>query len=74
MRLKIYRAGSVREAMAQVRRELGPEAMILSTRRSAGGVELTAAFEQVDDAPPEPGAGAGAGGAGAKRRGWVAMA
>ncbi len=51
MRLKIYRAGSVSEAMAQVRRELGPEALILSTRRSGGGIELTAAFEPADDAP-----------------------
>ena len=45
MRLKLYRAASVAEAMAQVRAELGPEALILSTRRLAQGVELTAALE-----------------------------
>ena len=40
--------------MAQVRAELGPEALILSTRRLAQGVELTAALEQeeVHDPPP----------------------
>ena len=46
MRLKLYRATSVAEAMALVRAELGTEALILSTRRIAGGVELTAALEQ----------------------------
>ena len=44
--------------MAQVRAELGPEALILSTRRVADGVELTAAIEPADDAPaplsPQP--------------------
>jgi flagellar biosynthesis protein FlhF len=51
MRLKLYRAASVPEAMAQLRAELGPEALILSTRRAGNGVELTAALE-VDDEPP----------------------
>ncbi len=46
MRLKLYRAASVAEAMSQVRAELGPEALILSTRRVAQGIELTAALEQ----------------------------
>jgi flagellar biosynthesis protein FlhF len=55
MRLKLYRARSVTEAMAQVRAELGADALILSTRRTAGGVELTAALEPADDArPPAP--------------------
>ena len=53
MRLKLYRAGDTAEAIARVRAELGSEAMILSSRRVAGGVEVTAALEQ-DDAPPPP--------------------
>lgn len=51
MRLKLYRAATVAEAMSMVRRELGPEALILSTRRVADGVELTAA---IDPPPPPP--------------------
>ena len=58
MRLKLYRAASVAGAMAQVRAELGPEALILSTRRVADGVELTAAIEPEDEVPallaPQP--------------------
>ncbi len=45
MRLKLYRAACVTEAMALARAELGPEAILLGTRRTAGGVELTAALE-----------------------------
>jgi flagellar biosynthesis protein FlhF len=52
MRLKIYRADTVAEAMAQVRTELGADALILSTRRIANGVEMTAALEPQEDAPP----------------------
>ena len=50
MRLKLYRAATMTEAMACVRNELGAEALILSTRRVAGGVEITAALEGSD--PP----------------------
>lgn len=50
MRLKLYRAPNVSSAMEQLRAELGPDALILATRRVADGVELTAAF-----APPAPG-------------------
>lgn len=49
MRLKLYRAPDVATAMAQLRAELGPDALLLATRRVADGVELTAAF-----APPAP--------------------
>jgi flagellar biosynthesis protein FlhF len=49
MRLKVFRAPAMAEAMAAIRAELGAEALILSTRRCAGGVEVTAALE-----PPEP--------------------
>jgi flagellar biosynthesis protein FlhF len=45
MRLKVYRAPSIPQAMALVRAELGPEALILNTRRWYEGVELTAALE-----------------------------
>jgi flagellar biosynthesis protein FlhF len=51
MRLKLFRAPSMAEAMRQVRTELGADAMILSSRRVADGVEITAGLE-ADDAPP----------------------
>lgn len=49
MRLKLYRAEAIAGAMAQVRADLGADALILSSRRIAGGVEVTAALES-----PEP--------------------
>ncbi len=51
MRLKLYRAPSVSEAMARMRAELGGDALILSTRRVADGVELTAALEPEEPSP-----------------------
>ncbi len=45
MRLKLYRAPSMAAAMAELRRELGAEALILGSRRVAGGVEVTAALD-----------------------------
>jgi flagellar biosynthesis protein FlhF len=51
MRLKLFRGPSMAEAMRQVRMELGADAMILSSRRVADGVEITAGLE-ADDAPP----------------------
>jgi flagellar biosynthesis protein FlhF len=45
MRLKIFRAAALTPAIAQIRRELGPDALILNTRRINGGVEVTAALE-----------------------------
>ncbi len=53
MRLKLFRAATLAAAMGQVRAELGGDALILSTRRIAGGVELTAGLE-VEPAPPVP--------------------
>ncbi len=38
--------------MARVRTELGPDALILSTRRVADGVEVTAALDHDDGPPP----------------------
>lgn len=49
MRLRVFRAPRMSEAMALLRAELGAEAVILGTRRFAGGVEVTAALE-----PEEP--------------------
>ena len=54
MRLKLYRAANTAEAMAQVRAELGVDALILGTRRVQGGVEVTAALEPEDTVPPLP--------------------
>jgi flagellar biosynthesis protein FlhF len=54
MRLKVYRATNMPAAMARVRSELGGDALILSTRRVADGVEITAAIEVEEPAPPEP--------------------
>ena len=46
MRLKVYQAANIGMAMAMVRDELGPDALILANRSVDGGVELTAAHEQ----------------------------
>ena len=43
MQVKRFFAADMRQAMKLVRDELGPDAAILSNRRVAGGVELTAA-------------------------------
>jgi flagellar biosynthesis protein FlhF len=51
MRLKLYRAAKMAEALARLRAELGPDALILATRPVADGVEITAALEPE---PPEP--------------------
>ena len=54
MRLKLFRAPGMAEAMRQVRMELGPEALILSSRRVADGMEITAGLEATPSpvAPP----------------------
>ncbi len=54
MRLKLFQAPNMTEAMALVRSSLGPDALILSTRRVAGEVEVTAALEPALDEPPPP--------------------
>lgn len=54
MRLKLFRAPAMATAMAQVRAELGPDALILGTRRVAGGVEITAALEPHEPPPLAP--------------------
>lgn len=62
MQLRRFRAPRMAEAMAEVRAALGGEAVILDTRRVAGGVEVTAAAAREEPAdwsellliPPEP--------------------
>ena len=54
MRLKLFHAPNMTAAMALVRDKLGPDALILSTRRVANGVEVTAALEPVSNEPPPP--------------------
>ena len=49
MRLKIFHGPNMAEAMAQIRAELGADAIILEQRRTRLGVEVTAALE-----PEEP--------------------
>ena len=50
MRLKVFRAPDMAGAMSCVRAELGGEALILATRRTREGVEITAALEPDGDA------------------------
>lgn len=54
MRLKLYRADRMADAMALIRSELGPDALILSSRRIATGVEVTAALEDSQPTPIPP--------------------
>ncbi len=45
MKIKRYTAPDMRQALRQVREEQGPDAVILSTRRVQGGVEVEAAVD-----------------------------
>lgn len=49
MRLKIFTAGTLAKAMAEVRREMGETAIIVSTQMDGRGARVTAALEE-----PEP--------------------
>jgi flagellar biosynthesis protein FlhF len=53
MRVKLYQALAMPDAMEQVRRDLGKDALILTTRRTPGGVEVTAAVE-AESEPASP--------------------
>jgi flagellar biosynthesis protein FlhF len=59
MRIKIFKARNVAEAMAMVRREMGEEALIIDTRALAGGVEIRAALEEKEEEKGELPAGPG---------------
>jgi flagellar biosynthesis protein FlhF len=52
MRLKLFRAAGMAEAMALVRADLGPDALILNTKTIPGGIEITAALESEQAPPP----------------------
>jgi flagellar biosynthesis protein FlhF len=54
MRLKVYQAPNIGVAMAMVRDELGPDALILANRAVDGGVELTAAQEYSESETATP--------------------
>jgi flagellar biosynthesis protein FlhF len=54
MRLKLFRAATMAEAMRLVRREMGPDALMLSSRRVAEGVEITAGLDAAAQALPTP--------------------
>ncbi|MCA3376473.1 MAG: GTPase [Roseomonas sp.] len=49
MRVKLFQAATIAEAMAQIRAELGADAIILEQHRTRHGIEVTAALE-----PDEP--------------------
>ena len=51
MRLKLFHASSVAEAMQNIRAELGGDALILATKRTRNGVEVTAGVEAVAPLP-----------------------
>ncbi len=54
MRIKLFTADTMPQAMAQIRATLGPEAVILNSRRVTGGVEVTAARDEPPEPPPTP--------------------
>ncbi len=51
MRLRNFTAPSMQEAIALVREELGPEAIIVSTDDDDGAVRVTAALEEAEPRP-----------------------
>lgn len=77
MRLKVYRAQKLADAMGRIRAEMGPDALILATRRVADGVEITAALEPEETGelwpPPLPIAPRGRPGADAATRAALAF-
>lgn len=54
MRIKLFTASGMPEAMSAIRAELGPDAVILGSRRIRGGIEVTAARDDPDPAPMPP--------------------
>lgn len=52
MRIKLYTAAGMPQAMAQIRQDLGPDAVILASRRVARGVEVTASIDTPEPMPP----------------------
>src|SRR5687767_2775033 len=58
MKIKTYNCRDMRSALRQVREEQGPDAVILSTRHLAGGVEVTVAVDPDAGASAQPQAAA----------------
>jgi flagellar biosynthesis protein FlhF len=54
MRLKIFEARTMPEAMARMRATLGPDALILDSRPTEGGIAITAGIEPEPQSPPWP--------------------
>jgi flagellar biosynthesis protein FlhF len=52
MQLSLFHGTSMPAVLAQIRAEHGPDALILSTRRTGRTVEVTVGLEPPDDAPP----------------------
>lgn len=55
MKIKHYRAPDMRQALRQVRDAQGPDAVILSSRRITGGVEVVAAVDYDEEQTVEAG-------------------
>ena len=53
MKVKRFFAPDMRQAMQRVREEIGPDAVIVSNHRVAGGVEVVAAHEHEYEAAQE---------------------
>ena len=51
MRIQKFHAPSMKEALAAIKRELGPEAMVVATSTNKKGIEVTAAVEDGADLP-----------------------
>jgi flagellar biosynthesis protein FlhF len=58
MQILQFKASDMRDAMRQVRSSLGPEAVILETRRTENGIEISAAAEHAETPTHDPAAGA----------------
>src|SRR5690554_4705939 len=52
MKIKRFFAKDMRSALAEVKRTLGPEAVIMSNKTVSGGIELVAAYDP-DTAPKQ---------------------
>jgi len=60
MRIKSYFADSVAEAMEKARRELGPDCMLLNSKKTDLELRSLGPYEVIFGVPPEPQAAAGA--------------
>jgi len=54
MQVKIFKAPTMEKALFQVKKELGPDAIILSSRKGESGIEVSAAREQEPAPAPAP--------------------